>query len=193
MAFLIPFFLMRVLFTPGGAGRASRGLRAILVAAPAMSAVFGLGFGQSLSGMLVPLFLSFLVLAALAMLWVRWAPRWGFQGVEQLQFGRNGRRAAMGAFLVVYALYAVFLRPEFFPFGRALVPVLLLYAGLIPQTVFYLRRAPRLPQRDGATLDASLAMRTLLLYLLASRAFSWGLEASTLFSQASSRRLHRCR
>lgn len=167
MTFLIPFVLMRVLFTPGGAQRPSRGLLAILLVAPAMSGVFGLGFGQDLSQMLLSLFLSFLIIAALAMLWLRWAPRWGFQGVEQLQFGRTGLRVAIGAFLIVYAVYGVLLRPEFFPIGLPLVPVILLYAALVPLTLYYLRRAAPHPQRSGTTLVASPATRYLVVYLLA--------------------------
>ena len=175
MTFLIPFFLMQALFTPGGRSRPSRGLVAILVVAPTMSAVFGLGFGQSLAAMLAPLLLSFLVIAALALVWLRWAPRWGFQGIEQLRFRRSGRRAAVGAFIAVYAGYGIILRPEFFPLDVALVPFALLYAALLPLTAHYLRRASPLPRPNEPTLQARPALRFLLLYLLAFLAFFGGL------------------
>ncbi len=175
MTFLIPFFLMRALFMPGGRSRPSRGLVAILVVAPTMSAVFGLGFGQSLAAMLVPLLLSFLAIVVLAVLWFRWSPRWGFQGIDQLRFGRTGRRAAVGAFVAVYAGYGVFLRPEFFPLDVALVPFALLYAALLPLTAHYLRRASPLPRSDEHTLQARPALRFLLLYLLTFLAVFLGL------------------
>ncbi|MEE9593003.1 MAG: hypothetical protein V3W28_05430, partial [Thermoplasmata archaeon] len=155
----------------------SRGLVAILVVAPTMSAIFGLGFGQSLAAMLVPLLFSFLVIVALAVLWFRWAPRWGFQGIDQLRFGRTGRRAAVGAFIAVYAGYGVFLRPEFFPLDVALVPFALLYAALLPLTAYYLRRASPLPKSDRAALDARPAARYLLLYLLTFLGIFLGLGA----------------
>lgn len=175
MTFLIPFFLMQALFTPGGRSKRSRGLVAIMVAAPTMSAVFGLGFGQSLSSMLVPLLLSFLVIVALAVLWLRWAPRWGFQGIEQLRFGRSGRRAALGAFVAVYIGYGIILRPEFFPLDVALVPFALFYAALLLLTVHYLRRASPLPRSDEHSLQARPALRFLLLYLLMFLAVFLGL------------------
>ncbi len=175
MTFLIPFLLMQVLFMPGGRRRPSRGLVAILVVAPTMSAVFGLGFGQSLAVMVVPLLLSFLVIVALAMLWFRWAPRWGFQGVEQLKFSRIGRRVAIGAFLAVYILYGIFLRPGFFPFDAAWVPVLLLYAGLISLTAYYLRRAKPQTLFVGEIPDPRPAFRYLGLYLASFLAVLVGL------------------
>ncbi|MEE9197629.1 MAG: hypothetical protein V3U45_05755, partial [bacterium] len=177
MTFLIPFFLMQALFTPGGRNKRSRGLVAIMVAAPVMSAVFGLGFGQSLSAMLVPLVLSFLVIVALAVLWLRWAPRWGFQGIDQLRFGRAGRRAALGAFIAVYVGYGIILRPEFFPLDLALVPFALLYAALLPLTAYYLRRASPSPRSAERTLPARPALQFLLLYLLAFLAVFLGLGA----------------
>ncbi|MEE9592812.1 MAG: hypothetical protein V3W28_04435, partial [Thermoplasmata archaeon] len=171
------FFLMQALFMPGGRRKPSRGLVAILVVAPTMSAIFGLGFGQSLAAMLVPLLLSFVVIGALAWVWFRWSPRWGFQGVEQLQFSRIGRRVAIGAFLVVYILYGILLRPEFFPFDVAWVPVLLLYAGLVLLTAYYLRRAPPLPTSDRVALNARPTGRYLLLYLLTFLGIFLGLGA----------------
>jgi hypothetical protein len=167
MTFLIPFILMQALFLPGGRRKWSRGLLAILVAAPTMSAVIGLGFGQSLASMLVPLFLSFLVIAALAMLWLRKAPMWGFEGLDQLRLGRRGRRVAIAAFVGVYALYGVFLRPEFLPLGLPLVPIFLLYAGLVVLTAHYLRQAGPLDLRTGdGTWTSARSMRYLALYLL---------------------------
>ncbi len=176
MTFLIPFFLMQALFTHGGRSNRSRGLVAIMVAAPTMSAVFGLGFGQSLSAMLIPLLLSFLVIVALAVLWLRWAPRWGFQGIDQLRFSRTGRRAALGAFVAVYVGYGIILRPEFFPLDLALVPFALLYAALVPLTApHYLRRASPRPRPAEHSLKARPVLRFLLLYLLAFLAVFGGL------------------
>ncbi len=148
-----------------------------MVVAPTMSAVFGLGFGQSLPAMLVPLLVSFLVIVVLAVLWLRWAPRWGFRGVGQLRFRRTERAVAVAAFLTVYILYGVFLRPEFFPFDVSWVLALLLYAGLIPLTAFYLRRAPPLPTSDRVALNARPAVRYLLLYLLTFLCIFLGLGA----------------
>jgi hypothetical protein len=165
MTFLIPFFLMLALFAPGRGGRSSRGLLGILVVAPAMSAVFGLGFGQPLTEMLAALLVSFLVILSLAVLWLRWAPRWGFQGLVQLRFGKTGRRVAVGAFFGVYALYGILLRPDFFPLDLSLLPFVLLYAALVPLTAYYLRRASFQPRREGATMPMRPAVRFLLLYL----------------------------
>ncbi len=74
---------------------------------------------------------------------------------------------AITTFVGVYALYGVFLQPEFLPLGLPLVPIFLLYAGLVVLTAHSLRQAGPLDLRtgDGPWTSAG-SMRYLALYLL---------------------------
>ncbi len=89
--------------------------------------------------MLTSVLLSLLVITLLAVAFVVGARKWGFTRTEQLIFGKRGRRLAIAAFIGVYIVYGILLRPEFFPVGIPLIPILLIYAGLIALLVLVLR------------------------------------------------------
>ncbi len=168
MSFLIPFTLMNRLFTPGTqATLRAKDLRVILLVAPLMGATLGYGFGQSIDVMLVSVLLSLVAIFILAGLFVYGARRWGFNDPRQLAFGRTGRRLAIGAFLAVYIGYGVLLRPEFFPLGLPLVPVLLIYGGLIYLAARLLRSSHHDLKATGQDLPRPhVPLQYLALYLL---------------------------
>ncbi len=164
MSFLIPFTLMNRLFTPGkNPSFRARDLRAILVVAPFLGAAFGYGFGQTLEIMLASVLLSFVPILLLAGLFMHGVRRWEFTSPDQLTFGRTGRRLAVGAFLAVYIGYGLLLRPEFFPLGLPLVPILLIYAGLIYMG-WRVLQAAETPATTPSTMVAGTWLRYLLLY-----------------------------
>ncbi len=153
MSFLIPFRIMSGLFAPGGTEPlAAKNLRAVLWLAPVVGATVGLGFGLGVEVMLPSVLLSLLVIALLAVLFMAGARRWGFTSPDQLVFGRTGRRTAWAAFATVYVAYGVLLRPEFFPLGLPLVPVLLVYGGLILLIRSVLASGETLPRLESTAL-----------------------------------------
>ncbi len=140
ITFLIPFRLMHGLFTPGKAeGFKARNLRVILWMGPVLGMTLGFGFGTDPGIMAISITLSFLVIGVLAVIFMRGAKRWGFTRAEQLTFGKKGRRLAITAFIGVYIVYGILLRPGFFPVGIPLTPVVLIYTGLIALLVLVLR------------------------------------------------------
>lgn len=173
MSFLIPFRLMDGLFSPGnGKPFRARDLRAVLLVTPAMGAVLGYGFGFTLESMLPSVLLSLLVITLLAVTFMKGARRWGFTSPDQLAFGRRGRWLAVGFFSSVYIGYGIFLRPEFLPLGLPLVPILLIYAGLVYLAVTLLRSSREArPVTSLHVLTPGVSLRYLLLYVLAFGAF----------------------
>ncbi len=167
MSFIIPFTLMNGLFSPGKkeAFRA-RDLRAILLVAPVMGAILGYGFGRSIEAMLTSVLLSLLVITLLAVAFVVGARKWGFTRTEQLVFGRRGRWLAIAFFSAVYVGYGILLRPEFFPFGLPLLPIILIYAGLIYLGATLLRSS-REPEPAAASQAPELrpALKYLMMYV----------------------------
>ncbi|MCJ2520880.1 MAG: hypothetical protein LN412_08080, partial [Candidatus Thermoplasmatota archaeon] len=151
MSFIIPFTLMNGLFSPGKRKAfRTRDLRAILLVAPVMGAILGYGFGRSIEAMLTSVLLSLLVITLLAVAFFFGARKWGFRRTEQLIFGRKGRWLAIAFFSGVYVGYGILLRPEFFPLGLALLPVILIYAGLI-YLAANLLRSSREPEPAAAS------------------------------------------
>ncbi len=122
--------------------------------------------------MMTSVLLSLLVITLLAVAFVVGARRWGFTRSEQLIFGKRGRWLAIAFFSAVYVGYGILLRPEFFPLGLALLPIILIYAGLIYLAATLLRssKEPR-PTVPFQAPRLSVSLRYLLAYLFAFVAF----------------------
>ncbi len=132
-----------------------------------MGATLGFGFGIPLEVIFPFHLLSFAVILPLAATLLLGGKRWGFTQTEQLVLGRQGRGLAVAMFVGVYMGYGVFLRPEFFSLGVPLLPILLIYAGLIALAAMALRRPRGLEAQSAtATPSRTASLRYLLLYLL---------------------------
>ncbi len=181
MSFLIPLRLTFGLIAPGASDSLrSRTLRATLLVAPAISAIIGYGFGMTLEVMLPSVLVSFLVLAVLILAFVRGARRWGFTSLDQVALGRRGRWTALVLFAAVYGGYGLLLRPEAFPVGLALVPVILLYAGLIYLAFRALSQGAMEPTVTGEPPYLRRAFGYLTLYLTSFVGFFLALGALAL-------------
>ncbi len=168
MSFLIPFRLMDGLFAPeNGKPFQKRNLRTVLWATPVLGAVTGYGFGPTIDVMLTSVLLSFLIILLLSGAFLVASRRWGLTDSQQLLFGRKGRWLAVAFFSAVYVGYGALLRPEFLPIGVPLIPVILIYVGLVYLAVTLLRSPEReMPSRKGEGVRAILSLKYLLLYMV---------------------------
>ncbi len=169
MSFLIPLRLMDGLFSPvRSMPFEKRNMRMILWVTPTLGAITGYGFGISVEVMLTSVLLSLLVIILLSVAFLAGSRRWGFVRPQQLTFGRKGRWLALGSFASVYIGYGVLLRPELFPLGLPLIPVLLIYGGLIYLGAVLLRSPPGVepPVISPTTASPRASLSYLLLYAL---------------------------
>lgn len=160
MAFLVPFRLASRL-GPWADGR--RRLPSLYAAPALVGGLFAFAFGRPLPEIVLSLALSLLVILVLAAAFLRQARRHGLRDRAALGLGPRGRRFAWGAFLAVYVVYGALLRPEHLPLGLPLLPVLLLYGGLLLLAWRQLRRRPG-PDREAPPAGTWTPRKYLLTY-----------------------------